>query len=80
MKIDRKFVRRIATNPYEKTKVSAMISMGQSLDLRVIAEGVETAANLEFLWEQGCDEAQGYYFGRPAPAEQLECRSSQGIY
>jgi EAL domain-containing protein (putative c-di-GMP-specific phosphodiesterase class I) len=71
IKIDGIFVRRIATDPYEETKVSAMINMGQSLDMRVIAEGVETAGNLEFLWEHGCDQAQGYFFGQPAPAEQL---------
>ncbi|MGA3345866.1 MAG: EAL domain-containing protein [Terracidiphilus sp.] len=71
LKIDRSFVRKIASNPYEKTKVSVMISMGQSLNLRVCAEGVETAEYLKFLSDQGCDEAQGYYFGRPVPPEEL---------
>jgi len=80
IKIDGTFVRRITTDPYENNKVSAMINMGQSLDLRVIAEGVETAGNLEFLWEHGCDQAQGYFFGQPAPAEQMESRFKQDLH
>ena len=49
----------------------AIISMGRSLNLRVIAEGVETQDQLEFLKVHQCDEAQGYYFSRPIPPEQL---------
>jgi diguanylate cyclase (GGDEF)-like protein/PAS domain S-box-containing protein len=71
LKIDQSFVRWITTNPNEATLVSAIIHMGQSLHLRVIAEGVETAEDLAFLKAHNCDEAQGYYFSRPVPAEQF---------
>ena len=71
LKIDQSFVRQIATSPGETTIVSAIISMGQSLKLRVIAEGVETLEQLEFLQAHRCDEAQGYYFSRPVPPEQF---------
>ena len=49
--------------------MSAVIGMGRNLKLRVVAEGVETAAELAFLQAQGCDEAQGYYFSRPVLPE-----------
>ncbi len=71
LKIDRPFIRRITGRPEDKTKVSTMINLGHRMNLRVIAEGVETVEQLEFLWEHGCDEAQGYYLGQPMPWEQL---------
>jgi diguanylate cyclase len=71
LKIDQSFVRQIADSPGEATIVSAIISMGRSLHLRVIAEGVETAEDLAFLQDHECDEAQGYYFSRPVPADQF---------
>jgi diguanylate cyclase (GGDEF)-like protein/PAS domain S-box-containing protein len=71
LKIDQSFVRQIADSPDETTIVSAIISMGRSLHLRVIAEGVETAEDLAFLQDHECDEAQGYYFSRPVPADQF---------
>jgi diguanylate cyclase (GGDEF)-like protein/PAS domain S-box-containing protein len=71
LKIDQSFVRWITTNPNEATLVSAIIHIGQSLHLRVIAEGVETAEDLAFLKAHNCDEAQGYYFSRPVPAGQF---------
>jgi diguanylate cyclase (GGDEF)-like protein/PAS domain S-box-containing protein len=67
LKIDQSFVRQITTTPGGTTIVSAIISMGQSLKLRVIAEGVETAEELAFLRARDCEEAQGYYFSRPVP-------------
>jgi diguanylate cyclase (GGDEF)-like protein/PAS domain S-box-containing protein len=71
LKIDRSLIRRITSDPDGETFVSAIIRIGQSLNLRVVAEGVETIKDLEFLWAHGCDEAQGYYFGRPVPPEQF---------
>jgi diguanylate cyclase (GGDEF)-like protein len=71
LKIDRSIVRQITTIPGGTATVGALIDMGRSLDLRVIAEGVETAEDLEFLWEHDCDEAQGNFFSRPVPPDQL---------
>jgi diguanylate cyclase (GGDEF)-like protein/PAS domain S-box-containing protein len=71
LKIDRSFVRQITTVPGGTAAVGEFIDMGRSLNLRVIAEGVETAEDLEFLWEHDCDEAQGNFFSRPVPPDQL---------
>jgi diguanylate cyclase (GGDEF)-like protein len=71
LKIDRSFVRDVATDVDDANIVSAMIRMGASLDMRVVAEGVETRDQLVFLREHGCPEAQGYHFGRPVVAGQL---------
>lgn len=72
LKIDQSFVRDIARDPEDRAIVSAIVQMARSLHLRSIAEGVETAAQLEFLSEQGCDEAQGYFYSRPIPPEAFE--------
>jgi EAL domain-containing protein (putative c-di-GMP-specific phosphodiesterase class I) len=53
------------------TTVRSVIGIGRSLNLKVIAHGVETADDLEFLWEHDCDEAQGNFFSRPVPPEQM---------
>ena len=66
LKIDQSFVRQITTVPDETTIVTAVISMGRSLKLRVVAEGVETQEELAFLQAHQCDEAQGYYFSQAA--------------
>jgi diguanylate cyclase (GGDEF)-like protein/PAS domain S-box-containing protein len=71
LKIDQSFVRQITTSPAETSIVTAIISMGRSLGLRVIAEGVETQEELAFLQAQQCEEAQGYYFARPLPPERI---------
>jgi diguanylate cyclase (GGDEF)-like protein len=69
LKIDQSFVRQITTSPRETAIVTAIIGMGRSLGLKVIAEGVETKQELEFLRSQKCEQGQGYYFSRPVPAE-----------
>jgi diguanylate cyclase (GGDEF)-like protein/PAS domain S-box-containing protein len=71
LKIDQSFVQQITDAPGETTIVTAIISMGRSLNLRVVAEGVETHEQFEFLRAHQCDEAQGYYFSRPVVAEQF---------
>jgi diguanylate cyclase (GGDEF)-like protein len=71
IKIDRSFVRQITTVPGGTAAVEAFIDMARSLHLRVIAQGVETTEDLEFLWAHDCDEAQGNFFSRPVPPEQL---------
>jgi len=79
LKIDQSFVRQITTNPDDTTIVSAIINMGRSLKLRVIAEGVETREELEFLQAHQCDEGQGYYFSRPILPEQFAKLLETGI-
>jgi diguanylate cyclase (GGDEF)-like protein/PAS domain S-box-containing protein len=71
IKIDRSFVHQITTVPGGTAAVEGFIGMARSLDLRVIAQGVETAEDLEFLWEHDCDEAQGNFFSRAVPPDQL---------
>jgi len=69
LKIDQSFVSHIGSIGDDTSIVTAMISMARSLNLRVIAEGVETPDQLAFLLAHECDEAQGFYFSRPMPAE-----------
>jgi EAL domain-containing protein (putative c-di-GMP-specific phosphodiesterase class I) len=79
LKIDQSFVRQISATPSETAIVSAIISMGRSLNLRVIGEGVETAAELAFLHSQLCDAAQGFFFSKPVPAKQFEKLLATGV-
>jgi diguanylate cyclase (GGDEF)-like protein len=70
LKIDQSFVRNLPSNEEDASIVIAMITMGRSLHLRVVAEGIETRRQLTFLMEHNCPEGQGYYFSRPvAPDE-----------
>jgi diguanylate cyclase (GGDEF)-like protein/PAS domain S-box-containing protein len=79
LKIDQSFVHQIATSEGDTSIVTAIISMGHSLHMRVVAEGVETEEEAAFLRAQNCDEAQGYYFSRPVNAEQFASLLQIGI-
>ncbi|MCR4298772.1 MAG: EAL domain-containing protein [Gallionella sp.] len=71
MKIDQSFVRNICTKPTDAIIVQTIIGMANNLGIEVIAEGVETHAQRDFLWEAGCRHYQGYLFGRPVPVEEF---------
>jgi EAL domain-containing protein (putative c-di-GMP-specific phosphodiesterase class I) len=69
LKIDKSFVIDVTSNPDDAAIVAAIITMAHSLDMKVVAEGVETEGQLRFLRAHACDAMQGYYFSRPVPAE-----------
>jgi diguanylate cyclase (GGDEF)-like protein/PAS domain S-box-containing protein len=74
LKIDRSFIEDITRNPDDAAMIPAIIAVARSLKLRVIAEGVETAGQLDFLRRHGCDEYQGYYAGMASTAPDLRPR------
>jgi diguanylate cyclase (GGDEF)-like protein/PAS domain S-box-containing protein len=71
LKIDQSFVRDLTVDEDDAGIVTAVIGMGKSLHMRVVAEGVETREQLEILQEHGCPQGQGYFFCRPVPAEEF---------
>ncbi len=71
LKIDRSFVRDLEVDPDDRAIASTILSMGRSLRLKVLAEGVETAEQYEILRGMGCELVQGYHFSRPLPPEQF---------
>jgi len=72
LKIDRSFIRHLDTNGSDEAIVATILALARSLGLHVVAEGVETPAQLQVLSRHGCEVAQGFYFSRPLPAD--ECR------
>ncbi|RLQ87098.1 putative bifunctional diguanylate cyclase/phosphodiesterase [Notoacmeibacter ruber] len=72
LKIDRSFIRDVTTVPEDAAVVKAVLYLGRSFGLNTIAEGVETEAQLEFLKEYNCQDAQGYLFSKPIPIEEFE--------
>ena len=72
LKIDSSFIKDLPSNENDVAIATAVISLGQKLNLRVIAEGVETADQVKFLRDNNCDEMQGYYFSRPIAASEIE--------
>jgi diguanylate cyclase (GGDEF)-like protein/PAS domain S-box-containing protein len=71
LKVDRSFVQDIVTDSDDATIVRTIIALGHNLGLKVVAEGVETQQQLDFLRANHCDELQGYFFGRPLPSHQF---------
>jgi diguanylate cyclase (GGDEF)-like protein/PAS domain S-box-containing protein len=69
LKIDRSFIQAMTVNPRDTAIVAAVIGMGHSLNLKVLAEGVETEEQMSFLRAHNCDEIQGYYFSKPLAAD-----------
>ncbi|MCZ7861359.1 EAL domain-containing protein [Agrobacterium salinitolerans] len=72
IKIDRAFISDLATNRQSNAIVNATVGVGRPLNIRVLAEGVEDKEQLAILTEIGCDEVQGFFFGRPVPAEEAD--------
>ncbi|MDH4127285.1 MAG: EAL domain-containing protein [Spirochaetota bacterium] len=78
LKIDKSFIQDIVTHPDDAAIVRAIISMGNSLNIKVVAEGVETKEQLDFLIKNKCDKAQGYYFSPPLLAEDISILFNKG--
>jgi diguanylate cyclase (GGDEF)-like protein len=70
LKIDQSFVRELVTDSFDAAVITALVALGQGLKLEVIAEGVETQAQLEFLRKAKCDAVQGYFLSRPVPTQE----------
>jgi EAL domain-containing protein (putative c-di-GMP-specific phosphodiesterase class I) len=79
LKIDQSFVRGLADDANDREITATVIAMARVFKLEVLAEGVETLEQLEFLQLHGCDFYQGYYFLRPAPAPQVEAWLVQSL-
>lgn len=71
IKMDMQFVQGIDGTEKDKALTKGIINLAKAMDLRIIAEGVETKSQLDFLMEEGCDEVQGYYFYKPMPSEEV---------
>jgi EAL domain-containing protein (putative c-di-GMP-specific phosphodiesterase class I) len=71
LKVDRSFIREIPDDPEDRAIAEAIIAMGRTLSLTVVAEGVETHEQQEFLRRHGCDQMQGFYFSKPIAAEEF---------
>ncbi|MDB5504663.1 MAG: hypothetical protein JWR89_4565, partial [Tardiphaga sp.] len=74
LKIDRSFVRELAANRSDAAIVGSTIELGERLGLSIIAEGIEDDATAELLTAMGCEQGQGYYFGKPMPAAEFEAK------
>ncbi len=71
LKIDRSFIQDLPYNQDDAAITKAIVSMAQSLGLEIVAEGVETTEQMQFLREHGCKVSQGYFFGHAVPASEI---------
>ena len=72
LKIDKSFIQKIGNSSKTKYIIQSVLTLARALNVRVVAEGVETQEQFQFLKEHGCDECQGYYFARPLPLNEVE--------
>jgi EAL domain-containing protein (putative c-di-GMP-specific phosphodiesterase class I) len=72
LKIDKSFIRDITTNPNDAAISASIIALAHTMNLSVVAEGVESPEQLAFLLEKGCEIGQGYFFSKPVPASEAE--------
>ncbi|MBP6018554.1 MAG: EAL domain-containing protein [Burkholderiaceae bacterium] len=79
LKIDRAFIKDVMTNPDDAAIVRAIVALAHGMELAVVAEGVETLEQAQFLHAHGCDHMQGYYFSRPLPPDEFRERYLQGF-
>jgi EAL domain-containing protein (putative c-di-GMP-specific phosphodiesterase class I) len=79
LKIDRSFIKEVAVNADDAAIVTAIIVMGHSLKLAVVAEGVEKKEHADILRTQGCDHMQGYFISKPMPAADVPALFSRGV-
>jgi diguanylate cyclase (GGDEF)-like protein len=80
IKLDRSFMNELESNHQARSIIRAVLALGRSLDIPVLAEGIETRDQLEILHEEGCDTAQGYLLGRPAPFEEINLLTDHAVH
>jgi diguanylate cyclase (GGDEF)-like protein len=71
LKIDRSFVRPVPTDPSARVMVKTIVTLARALNLKTVAEGVETQEELDFLWQVGCEQSQGFLHSKPVPADEF---------
>ncbi len=76
IKLDRSFMQEVASSQQARAIIRAVLALGKSLDIKVLAEGVETAEQFELLQREGCNEAQGYFLGKPQPQANIASRQA----
>ena len=79
LKIDKSFVKDLPNDEEDAGITKAVIALAQSLNLRIIAEGVETKEQKEFIVKNGCHDIQGYYYSKPKPAKEIEKLLREGF-
>ncbi|MFZ5672783.1 MAG: bifunctional diguanylate cyclase/phosphodiesterase [Pseudomonadota bacterium] len=79
IKIDRSFLDKLGKHSKSASIIRAVLALGRSLEIPVLAEGIETKAHLDFLRQEGCDEAQGYFLGRPMPVGLMFPQAAAGV-